>query len=193
MIVEFAIIEVTIEVDHGDQNFIVWRFSDASVPEGSANTYQTEPMRMVADLPGHGITLKPIIMRTEPSSPRVPFGSAVVFDASGSYHEGGEPLSFVWESDIDGVIGRSSSFSTHMSKGVHTITLKVTADVSGHHPDIPGFGGGQRGGDDAVLHPLGADRPDAHRCLRGVGAAHAAWAQAEVGEPPQPFSSSLFR
>ncbi len=131
MIVEFAIIEVTIEVDHGDQNFIVWRFSDASVPGESANSHQTEPVRIIADLPVHGITIKPIIKRTEPSSPHVPFGSAVVFDASGSYHEGGEPLSFVWESDIDGVIGRSSSFSTHLTKGVHTITLKVTADVSG--------------------------------------------------------------
>lgn len=131
IIVEFAIIEVTIEVDHGDQNFILWRFSDASVPEGSANTFQTEPLRIVADLPDNVITIKPIIRRSEPSSPKVAFGSAVVFDASGSYHEGGEFLSFVWESDIDGVIGRSSSFSTHLSKGIHTITLTVTADDSG--------------------------------------------------------------
>jgi len=131
MIVEFAVIEITIEVDHGDQNFIVWRFADASVPEGSANTIQTEPKRIIADLPGHVIIIEPIIKRTEPSSLRMPFGSAIVFDASESYHEGDEPLTFKWESDIDGVIGRSSSFSAHMSKGLHTITLKVTADVSG--------------------------------------------------------------
>ena len=133
-VVEFALITIQIEVDDGDENFIMWRVMDASDPTETnpePNGLLTEPMRIVADLPDAGDLVKPIIIRTEPLSSRVPSGTSVYFSAKGSFHPRGESLSFIWVSDRDGVIGDSHSFSTPLSKGIHTITLEVTAEPSG--------------------------------------------------------------
>jgi hypothetical protein len=130
-VVEFALVTVQIEVDDGDQNLVIWRVTDASEPAGGANAMQSEPIRIVADLPESGDLLKPVIKLTEPRTSRVPYGSSVFFSASESFHPRGEVLEYRWVSDRDGVIGESPSFSTSLSKGIHTITLEVTAEPSG--------------------------------------------------------------
>lgn len=53
-------------------------------------------------------------------------GESIFFDGSSSYDPDGDTLNYLWTSDIDGEIGSTVSFSTVLTLGKHTITLKVT-------------------------------------------------------------------
>jgi hypothetical protein len=133
-VVPFYVVTVIIEVDHGDENFIIWRASDATRSAGTAgepNTAVSEPYRIVADLPIHNLQRPPQIVLTSPTVQTVEFGEVVVFDARQSHDPAEGDMTFLWNSDIDGLIGSSASFSQHLSKGLHTITLTVRSSTSG--------------------------------------------------------------
>ena len=123
-IVSFDTVSFFIEVEEGD-NKLVWRVMDAV-----GNEVQTDPFTIRADLPETS-DLAPVIIITEPVDHVVKVHKLVFFDASQSYHPRGERLSYVWMSDIDGLIGTGPKFSDHLSKGLHTITLTVTAGDTG--------------------------------------------------------------
>jgi hypothetical protein len=127
-IVMFQTVRFVIEVEEG-VNTILWRVADASTPV--VKVAQSEPYTILADLPDIGPVKAPIIIISEPKELRVDYGNTIFFDASGSYDEDGERLSFVWTSNIDDRIGSSASFSTRLSEGLHTITVKVTKEDSG--------------------------------------------------------------
>jgi pSer/pThr/pTyr-binding forkhead associated (FHA) protein len=56
-------------------------------------------------------------------------GESVVFDGSKSYDPDGGTLTYLWVSNIDGILSDQSYFVTHtLSTGKHTITLTVTDD-----------------------------------------------------------------
>jgi hypothetical protein len=123
---------VIIELADGDENFIIWRVADASAPDApmaQRNSAVSEPHRIVADLQ---ITLPrpPVAIVTEPSHVEVTFGTSCKFNARESYSPKGEALTFLWVSDVDGVIGNTPSFSKAMSLGLHSITLTLR-DESG--------------------------------------------------------------
>jgi len=124
-IVPFQSVNFFIEVEEGE-NWLMWRVSDAV-----GNEFKSEPFGIVAELPDTG-SLVPVIIITEPTNGATfRFDDLVFIDASQSYHPRGERLSFVWISDIDGEIGTQPSFSTHLSEGLHRMTVTVTAEASG--------------------------------------------------------------
>jgi len=123
-IVSFDTVSFFIEVEEGD-NKLVWRVMDAV-----GNEVQTDPFTIRADLPETS-EQAPVIIITEPVDSVVKVHKLVFFDASQSYHPRGERLSYVWMSDIDGLVGTGPKFSDHLSKGLHTITLTVTTEDSG--------------------------------------------------------------
>jgi hypothetical protein len=119
-IVPFDSVNFYIEVEEGE-NWLIWRVQDAV-----GNEVKSEPFGILADLPDPG-NLLPVIIISEPIDHTVTVGDLIYFDASQSYHPRGEDLSYTWSSDIDGEFSTMSSFSTHLSEGLHTITLTVSA------------------------------------------------------------------
>ncbi|MCK5414175.1 MAG: hypothetical protein KAJ35_02205, partial [Thermoplasmata archaeon] len=122
--VAFETVNIFLKVEEGE-NWLIWRVKDAV-----GNEIKSEPFGILVDLPETDV-LEPVIIITEPIEHIVSVGDLIYFDAGQSYHKRGERLTFLWTSDIDDVIGSSPSFSTHLSKGLHTITLTVTAEPSG--------------------------------------------------------------
>jgi hypothetical protein len=129
-IVQFALVDLFTTVEEG-QNWLVWRVSDVV-----GNEFRSEPFGILADLPD-ATSFEPVIIVTEPEVHVVQLGENVFFDAGESYSPKGERLTFEWRSDIDGLIGSTPSFSTYLSKGLHTITLTVTGDPSGVSVQAP--------------------------------------------------------
>ncbi len=126
-VVAFYTVQVIIEVDNGDENLIVWRVRDASMPGGdtSPNNATSEPWRISARLDIVLPNSPPELVVTEPSSSTVRYGTATFYDASKSYDNDDDSLLFLWVSDRDGVLGSTAKFSTLLSKGEHVITVTV--------------------------------------------------------------------
>jgi hypothetical protein len=126
-VVAFYTVQVIIEVDDGDENLIVWRVRDASMPGGDAspNNATSEPWRISARFDIVLPNSPPVIIITEPSSSTVEYGTATFFDAHQSYDNDGDHLVFLWVSDRDGVLGNTAELSTLLSKGEHIITLTL--------------------------------------------------------------------
>jgi hypothetical protein len=58
---------------------------------------------------------------------------SVLLDASGSHDiDPGDPLSYFWDSDVDGFMGSGARFRATLSAGNHMITLRVSDGIDGH-------------------------------------------------------------
>jgi hypothetical protein len=128
-IVPFDSVNFYIEVEEGE-NWLIWRVQDAV-----GNEVTSETFGILADLPHVGI-LQPVIIISEPADNMMTLGELVYFDAAQSYHPRGEGLTYVWTSDVDGLLSNSASFSDHLSEGLHTITLTVTSEPSGQTAEV---------------------------------------------------------
>jgi hypothetical protein len=118
----FYMVTILIEVDQGDQNFIVFNVTDAT----GENTAMSRPYQIIADIFVEIPNQKPVINRDEPSSMRQVYGRSTFFDASESEDPEGDDLLFSWHSNIDGPLATTAKFSKALSKGEHTITLTVS-------------------------------------------------------------------
>jgi hypothetical protein len=58
-------------------------------------------------------------------------GQAITFDGSGSEGPSGAQLSYLWTSNVSGVLGNSSRFSRALPVGTHNVVLQVS-DGQGH-------------------------------------------------------------
>jgi len=144
-VVPFYMVSFAIDVDDGDQNFIVIRVTDGT----GGNTVTSEPLRIVAQL---GIRpLPPVIQLREPRTTTVRYGTATYFDASESYDPNDDALEFQWHSSLDGLLSDEMSFSAILSKGRHTITLTVR--------EVDGTQSAQRAFDLVVEPPAEPHRP----------------------------------
>jgi len=123
-VVPFQTINLVLEVEEGD-NRLVWRVQDAV-----GNELRSEPYQILADLPDPG-NRAPVVIITEPSVSRIDYDQLLVVDARNSWSPVGERLRYEWTSDLDGLLGDSPSFSTPLSEGLHTITLRVTGETTG--------------------------------------------------------------
>lgn len=118
-VVPFYMVSFAIDVEDGDQNFLVVRVTDGT----GGNTATSEPLRIVAEL---GIRpLPPVIQLSEPRTTSLRYGAVTYFDASDSYDPNGDAIEFLWNSNLDGLLSTDPSFSAILSKGHHTITLTV--------------------------------------------------------------------
>ena len=59
----------------------------------------------------------------------------VMFDASSSYDQDDDNLTFLWTSDLDGLLGSGVVLNTNLSEGKHEITLTVSDGFDGNSTD----------------------------------------------------------
>ena len=87
------------------------------VNDGKGGTDKSEVLVIVNSLP------KAVIDYPETDSLFLT-SQSIVFDASSSY-DLEDDLSYIWVSNIDGVIGNTVNFDKKLSSGIHTITLNI--------------------------------------------------------------------
>jgi|GEM_PF-3151900 len=70
----------------------------------------------------------PVIVISKPNSniSSFPFNTLIEFDASASYDTDGDSITFLWTSNISGIIGDTSTFSFALSVGTHLINLTIS-------------------------------------------------------------------
>jgi hypothetical protein len=105
---------------------------------GSTNRIQFR----ATDIAGNGLTISDEYLVNINSIPKVVINSPksdetyktsdlIEFDASGTFDEDNDAVTFYWESDVMGELGTSAKFSNRLNAGTHLILLKVT-DLGGH-------------------------------------------------------------
>lgn len=91
-----------------------------SVTDGTEIDYKTFKLTI------NNVNRKPIATISSPQdNAKFTTKDNIFFDATGSSDPDNDNLIFTWNSDVDGNIGNTASFSKKLSKGTHTITLTV--------------------------------------------------------------------